>query len=139
MTAINKLSVSEALQKIAAGQSVKEYVIDFDRIKVEALDIMNLAKHGVIVPEDSIYYDDEAIEEDEDFAGEWTRIEHDPIQAAEAATPKISVQEAIDILKSGKNLDKHILSDLDHYPYQGSGCALAGRTWLCGARWKHGV
>jgi hypothetical protein len=66
-----KISVSEALKKLEAGEMVTDYSIDFDRIKVEALDVMKLAKGGIIVPEAAIYYDDGDIAFDEDFEGEW--------------------------------------------------------------------
>ncbi|MBK7336629.1 MAG: hypothetical protein IPJ00_10825 [Saprospirales bacterium] len=85
----NKISVAEALKKIELGQSIADYSIDFDRIKVEALDVMKLAKAGVIVPEVSIFYDDEDIVYDEDFEGDWKRIDYDPVQEPE---PKMEVQ-----------------------------------------------
>ncbi len=68
------ISVSEALQRIAAGQPVSGYTIDFDRIKIEALDVMKLAKAGFEVPEEAIYYDDDDIAYDEDFEGDWQRV-----------------------------------------------------------------
>lgn len=71
----NKISVSEALKKLEAGESVSDYSIDFDRIKVEALDVMKLAKGGIIVPEDAIYYNDGDITFDEDFEGEWVSVD----------------------------------------------------------------
>ena len=71
----HKISVSEALKKLDAGEPVSDYVIDFDRIKVEALDVMKLSKGGIIVPEAAIYYDDEDIAYDEDFEGDWVRVD----------------------------------------------------------------
>ena len=56
-----KISVSDALKKLEAGEPVSDYLIDFDRIKVEALDVMKLSKGGVVVPETAIYYDDDEI------------------------------------------------------------------------------
>jgi hypothetical protein len=70
-----KISVSEALKKLEAGEMVTDYSIDFDRIKVEALDVMKLAKGGIIVPEAAIYYDDGDIAFDEDFEGEWVSVD----------------------------------------------------------------
>ena len=69
----NKISVSEALRKLENGESIAGCTIDFDRIKVEALDVMKLAKGGIFVPEEAIYYDDDNIEYDEDFEGDWVR------------------------------------------------------------------
>lgn len=76
---IHKISVSEALRKLEAGESVSDYSIDFDRIKVEALDVMKLSKAGIAVPESAIYYNDEDIIYDEDFEGDWVRV-NTPIQ-----------------------------------------------------------
>jgi len=70
----HKISVSEALQKLEAGESVTDYSIDFDRIKVEALDVMNLSKGGIVVPESAIYYNDDEIAYDEDFEGDWVKV-----------------------------------------------------------------
>lgn len=36
----HKISVSEALRKLEAGESVTNFSIDFGHIKVEALDVM---------------------------------------------------------------------------------------------------
>ena len=71
----HKISVSEALRKLEAGESVSGYSIDFDRIKIEALDVMKLSKGGIIVPESAIYYDDDDIAYDEDFEGDWVRVD----------------------------------------------------------------
>lgn len=74
----HKISVSEALRKLEAGESVSGYSIDFDRIKIEALDVMKLSKGGIVVPEDAIYYDDDDIAYDEDFEGDWVRVDTAP-------------------------------------------------------------
>ncbi|MBC7777204.1 MAG: hypothetical protein H7246_17360 [Phycisphaerae bacterium] len=70
----HKISVSEALQKLESGESVSNYSIDFNRIKVEALDVMKLSKGGIVVPEAVIYYGDDDIVYDEDFEGDWVRV-----------------------------------------------------------------
>ncbi len=51
------------------------FFIDFDRIQVEALDVMKLNKAGVMVPEEAIWYDDGEIVNDEDFEGDWVEVE----------------------------------------------------------------
>jgi len=71
----HKISVSDALRKLEAGESVSGYSIDFDRIKIEALDVMKLSKGGIVVPESAIYYDDDDIAYDEDFEGDWVRVD----------------------------------------------------------------
>lgn len=79
-----KLTVAEALQKVRAKESLQGYQVGFTDHKVEALEAMQLAKAGIDVPEESIYYDDEAIAEDEAFEGEWTPVDTDSLSEAEA-------------------------------------------------------
>ena len=87
MITMNEISVAEALHKIEAGESISGYQINFDHLKVEALDVMKLTKHGIAVPESAIYYDDEdIILDDEDFAGTWARIDYDPTASTNAPT-----------------------------------------------------
>lgn len=60
--------------------SLAGFSIDFDRIKVEALDAMKLNKAGVMVPEEAIWYNDGEIVNDKDFEGDWEEVgnEHSP-------------------------------------------------------------
>lgn len=51
----SKISVSQALAKIEAGESVEKDSVDFDRVKVEALDVIKLAKAGIEVPEHVVF------------------------------------------------------------------------------------
>jgi len=96
MTNNSYISVSEAIAKIESGESMDGYFINFDKIKVEALDVMKLSKAGIHVPDDAIFYDEDAIEFDEDFEGEWEKIEYDPIEAVELQTEiKINVKQDI--------------------------------------------
>ncbi len=74
------------MKKIDSGESIRDYSIDWDRIKIESLDVMKLAKAGVIVPEEAIYYDDDDIESDEDFEGDWVKIDYDPIEELKMKT-----------------------------------------------------
>ena len=114
----NKISVAEALKKIESGQSIADYSIDFDRIKIEALDVMKLAKAGVKVPEGSVYYEDEDIINDEDFEGEWKRIDYDPVREPE---PKMEVKITLKkdvrrwVEKENIKLDKLIETLLDGF------------------------
>ncbi len=75
----NNISVSEAIAKIESGKPLEGFSINFERIKVEALDVMKLSKAEINVPEKSIYYDDDDIVFDEEFRGNWERIDYDPI------------------------------------------------------------
>lgn len=69
------ISVSEALAKATEGETLVNYAVDFAHIKVEALDAMQLSKAGLPVPEEAIYYDDEATAPDEAFEEAWVRTE----------------------------------------------------------------
>ncbi len=86
-----KISVSEALKKIELGEQISGYSIDFERIKIESLDVMKLSKAGVSVPEKAIYYDDESIVYDEEFEGDWVEIDGDPLMKMEGET-EIKIQ-----------------------------------------------
>ena len=110
----NKISVSEALRKLEVGEPVSDYSIDFDRIKVEALDVMKLSKGGIVVPEAAIYYDDGDIAFDEDFEGEWVRVDT-------IAQPKTEVQITLQddikrwVEKNNVKLDQLIEKLLDGF------------------------
>lgn len=65
------LTVSEALERARKGESLSSCSVDFKAIKVEALDAIQLNKAGLQVPQEAIYYDDDAIAYDEDFEGDW--------------------------------------------------------------------
>lgn len=92
----NKISVAEALKRLEVGEPIAEYAVDFERVKVEALDVMKLSKAGVDVPEEAIYYDDEDIVYDEAFEGDWEQIDYDPIQEMEAQTEvKIALKKEV--------------------------------------------
>lgn len=77
----HKITVTEALDLLDAGQSLATYTIDFAGTRVESLDVMKLLKAGKSVPEDLIYYQDEDILDDEEFAGPWQQIDTDPVDA----------------------------------------------------------
>ena len=114
----NNISVSEAISKIESGKSLEGYSINFERIKVEALDVMKLSKAGINVPEESIYYDDDEIAFDEEFEGNWERIDYDPIEEAKSQTEvKIKVKQDIRQWIESKNikLDKLIENLLEGF------------------------
>jgi predicted XRE-type DNA-binding protein len=87
------LTLAEALQKARAQEPLQGYQVDFSHQKVEALEAMQLAKAGVEVPEDRIYYDDDATVEDEAFEGNWVPVATDGLAEAEAeATLNVRLQ-----------------------------------------------
>ena len=94
----NKLTIAEALQKAEAQEPLQDYQVDFTHRKVEALEAMKLAKAGVEVPEDRIYYDDAATAYDEAFEGDWVPVATDGLAEAEAeAALHVSLQLDPDI------------------------------------------
>jgi hypothetical protein len=114
----NNITVSEAISKIESGKSLEGYSINFERIKVEALDVIKLSKAGIKVPDKSIYYDDDDIAFDEEFEGNWERIDYDPIEEAKLQTEvKIKVKQDIRQWIESKNikLDKLIENLLEGF------------------------
>ena len=107
----HKISVSEALQKLESGESVSNYSIDFNRIKVEALDVMKLSKGGIVVPEAVIYYDDNDMAYDEDFEGDWVRV-NAPANAKQTEV-KIVLQDDISQWVESNNVQlDHLIEKL---------------------------
>ncbi len=107
----HKISVSEALQKLESGESVSNYSIDFNRIKVEALDVMKLSKGGIVVPEAVIYYDDDNIVHDEDFEGDWVRV-NAPANSKQTEV-KINLQDDISLWIESNNVQlDHLIEKL---------------------------
>jgi hypothetical protein len=72
-----RIIVSQALRIIELGGRISNYSINFDGEKIEPSDVMKLSKAGVIVPKEAICYDDEALEYDEEFEGEWIETDTD--------------------------------------------------------------
>lgn len=93
---MNKLSVSEALTRIDNGEQVEDFTIDYERIKIEALDVMKLVILGIKVPENAIYYDNDAVQYDGVFKGDWNQIDYDPTEEREtSAEIKITLKKEI--------------------------------------------
>lgn len=106
----HKISVSEALRKLEAGESVTNFSIDFGHIKVEALDVMRLTKAGIPVPESAIYYNDDDIAYDEEFEGDWVRIS---AQNSEKTEVKITLQDDIKQWVEANNVPlEHLIEQL---------------------------
>ena len=103
ITTNNYISVSEAIAKIEAGQSLAGYAINFERIKVEALDVMKLSKAGISVPENSIYYNDDETEFDEEFEGNW-KIVDDAVGEVVPREIKINLKQDVRQWIEAKNI-----------------------------------
>jgi hypothetical protein len=63
-----KIGIDEAIAMANNGQSLQGVTIEgLNESQVKAMDALTLAKHGVVIPEQNIYYDDSEIAFDEDF------------------------------------------------------------------------
>jgi hypothetical protein len=66
--AMKVLTVKEAVEWVNSGNSLEGVVLDEDTIKqVNVRDAMVLARGGIVIPEQNIYYNDDEIEYDEDI------------------------------------------------------------------------
>ncbi len=92
----------------------QKHKIAFDRIKVEALDVMKLSKGGIVVPEAAIYYDDDDIAYDEDFEGNWVRVDTSTQSQTEV---RITLQDDLKqwVEENNVQLDQLIEKLLDSY------------------------
>lgn len=62
------LTVKEAVEWVNRGNNLEGVVLDESTIKqVNVRDAMVLAKGGIVIPEQNIYYNDDEIEYDEDI------------------------------------------------------------------------
>ena len=66
--AMKVLTVKEAVEWVNSGNSLEGVVLNKDTIKqVNVRDAMVLARGGIVIPEQNIYYNDDEIEYDEDI------------------------------------------------------------------------
>ncbi len=101
-----------------AGEAINGYLIDFNRIKIEALDAMKLSKGGIVVPESAIYYDDNDTAYDEDFEGDWVRAPNpNHLNLAQQTEVKINLQSSIKqwVESNDVKLDQLIETLLDNF------------------------
>ncbi len=62
------LTVKEAVEWVNSGNNLKDVVLDENTIKqVNVRDALVLARGGIVIPEQNIYYNDDEIEYDEDI------------------------------------------------------------------------
>ena len=63
-----KIKIKEAIAMAAKGQNLQGVAIeDLNDKQVKAMDALLLARHGIVVPEQHIYYHDSEIAYDEEF------------------------------------------------------------------------
>lgn len=62
------MKIEQALAKIKSGESLKGAVLeDVDTVQVSVRDALSLARAGIVVPEQNVFYDDEDIAYDEEI------------------------------------------------------------------------
>ncbi len=54
------------IKLLRAGKDISAYQIKLDDTKIEALDAVLLRKHGVVVPNELVYYADDEIDFEDD-------------------------------------------------------------------------
>jgi len=102
------ISVSDVLDRLKKRKSIAGFDIDFEGVKVKAMDAFRLGKAGIDVPDEVIVYDDADIAYDPEFDDhEWQRTDEDPVSSLrEKRTVAIEIAPHIDawILKKGISL-----------------------------------
>ncbi len=95
-----KVKVEQAIEMAKNNESLKGLVIeDLSDTQVRARDALVLAEHGILIPEQNIYYNDEDIAYDPDFdETEWSREPlkmtwEEKVQLAEKIAKEEDVEE----------------------------------------------
>ncbi len=102
----NKITLVKALALLEQNALNEAYEVDFvDSDSVAATDAIKLGILGIDVPEDRIYYDDIDLEDDEDFAGDWVRIDSDIADYKQHLTINLKVDDEIEAWLTASNID----------------------------------
>ncbi|MEM9526925.1 MAG: hypothetical protein AAGA31_09970 [Bacteroidota bacterium] len=105
-----QVSVEEALALISSGVFTLNTEVVFDKVVgVEALDAVKLGEAGVDVPEELIYYNDDAIVEDSDFAGPWENIVSDTKEEKKFLKLEMKIDPEIGNWLSSNDVDVNLL------------------------------
>lgn len=102
----NKVTLTEALGLLNQNKLNKDYEVEYvDSDRVEATDAIKLGSLGIEVPEEKIYYNDTLIEDDDEFEGEWVRIDSDIEDYKKHLTIQLEVGKEIEEWLSSTNID----------------------------------
>lgn len=106
-----------ALALLKKGENIRLYHIVFDDATMEALDAMLLRKHGVVLPEELVYYADAHIlfDDDADLAG--TDLDQGNLVRVLHADVKVNNEIANWVQNNSIDLN-HLLSELIQAFYQ---------------------
>ena len=100
------VTVKEALHLIRDGSLRPETRVDFTSVEgVEAVDAIVLGEAGIDVPEELIYYDDDAVAEDESFDGNWETIDSDVEEERKYVRLNMKVDPEIKDWITANNID----------------------------------
>jgi len=106
----NKITLAEALELLQENKLNEEYEVAYTASdKVEATDALKLGALGIDVPEEKIYYDDELLEEDDAFDGDWVRIDSDIEDYKKHLTIRLEVDPEIEDWLASSNIDMDAL------------------------------
>lgn len=94
--------------------------VTFDGVKaVEAIEAVKLGAAGVDVPEELIFYDDDATIDDEEFDGDWQTIDSDIAEEEKYLRLEIKVNSDIKNWISSNEIDVALLMErLIHNAYE---------------------
>ncbi len=102
----NKVTLTEALKLLNQDKLSEDYEIEYiDSDRVGATDAIKLGSLGIDVPEEKIYYDDTLTADDDDYTGEWVRIDSDIEDFKKHLTIKLAVDREIEEWLSSTNID----------------------------------
>lgn len=102
----SKVTLVEALSLLGQNKLSAQHEIEYASTdKVIATDALKLGSLGIDVPEDKIYYEDEAIDEIDDFEGEWVEIESDIKDYRQNLMVKLKVGHEVEEWLASSNID----------------------------------
>ncbi len=97
-----KIGIDEAITMANNGQNLQGVIIeDLNDRQVKAMDALMMARHGIVIPEQNIYYDDSEIAYDEDF--DEVKWGSEPVQ--------LTFEEKVELANRGfRGTDKEMIS-----------------------------
>ncbi len=102
----NKVTLAEALMLLEKDELNGDYEIEYlDSDKIASTDAIKIGALGIDIPEEKIYYDDSLIEDDDDFEGEWVRIDSDIEDYKQRLTIQLKVDQEIEEWLSSTKID----------------------------------
>ena len=102
----NKVTLAEALMLLEKEALNGDYEIEYtDADKVASTDAIKIGALGIDVPEERIYYDDTLTADDDDFKGEWVKIDSDIEDYKQHLTIQLKVDQEVEEWLSSSRID----------------------------------